>query len=464
MHSLSLDAALCPAVPRRWTQFVGGFTNEDDFNTAVDLVFSADKGLGLNLVRYLLPASFNATFSPAMAAYPFHLEGYRPDPNGPYRWDADAAQRRVLQAALQRGVTDTDCVVYSPPWWATINGDVSGGPNGKPNLLPGSEGAFVEYIADVLQHFATDWGVTFNTVSPFNEALEGWWHAGRDREGCSFTLDEANAVIPALAAALQQRGLPIAITGMDSWVDYTIGALGAGKEHLTQDNVRLLSRLMIHGYQSKATMPADNALLLFDRFRATATQLGKEVWQSEWGPIAFSGTDMQMAALLARTITSHINFLGVSGWFFWQAMEKNNPTWGAIRAQWDRNYKHFLPFISKQFYVMMHFTRFMPRGSLPVSVATPCGFCIAASIVPQAQRLSIIVTSQQLSDRLIELPIVGFQSADGSGQATVTVWRTSSEEDFVQIDSYKVKVPGAVGIISRAVTVTTVVLDNVAPL
>lgn len=111
---------------------------------------------------------------------------------------------------------------------------------------------------------------------------------------------------------------------------------------------------------------------------------------------------------------------------------------------------------------MKHFTRFIPRGSLLLNVSDACGFGVVASFDAVSTRLVMIVANQELEDRILEFPISGFRAANPSKQTMVSVWRTSETESFERIDRYRILLPYPVGIIARAVTITSVVIDNVS--
>ena len=100
--------------------------------------------------------------------------GYRMDPDAPYNWTADAAQRNALAAALHWGADAVDAISFSPPWWMTISKDTAGGYQGTPNLEEGDYPAFADYLADVVNQFASQWGIRFKTLAPFNEPLHEW--------------------------------------------------------------------------------------------------------------------------------------------------------------------------------------------------------------------------------------------------------------------------------------------------
>ena len=116
----------------------------------------------------------------------FWLDDRSSDPDSDsWDWSVDARQRKMLALAKERGVAHFELFSNSPPWWMTRNDNPSGGP--KPtddNLSPEHQRNFAIYLATVARRAQDEWGVSFTTVSPFNEPVSEWWHADCKQEGC----------------------------------------------------------------------------------------------------------------------------------------------------------------------------------------------------------------------------------------------------------------------------------------
>ncbi|CAI5512597.1 unnamed protein product [Closterium sp. Naga37s-1] len=249
---------------RGWGTSLAWFANyvgklpDDQFNLVMDLLFDKDKGIGLNLARYLIGGSVNYINSPQFLTAAWEtcsIPGFRVQPNGPYDWTADGRQRRTMLAALARSVDEVEAISYSPPWWMTVSGDTAGSVQGKSNLKPEYFQAYTEYQASVIEHYRTHWNVTFSTMNPANEALEGW-----------------------------KRKLPTRVAGFDSFLfatrQYTYkfpAALKAG-----------LFRFNVHAYIPPPPNTTDTRRHIevgMVSMHHMATGLGKEVWLSEVGPM-----------------------------------------------------------------------------------------------------------------------------------------------------------------------------------
>ncbi|CAI5522699.1 unnamed protein product [Closterium sp. Naga37s-1] len=170
-----------------FANYVGGLPQQQ-LTAMLDLIFDPINGLGLNIVRYNIGGGHNDTLSPqfhqSLEAHWRGIPGYKPTKDGPYVWSADERQRKVLLGAKERGANVFEAFSNSPPWWMTQSGDVAGAVSkGKTNLLPQYEDDFADYLTTVVAEFAKRWGVTFDALEPFNEALEGFWMVGKEHEG-----------------------------------------------------------------------------------------------------------------------------------------------------------------------------------------------------------------------------------------------------------------------------------------
>lgn len=105
------------------------------------------------------------------------------------------------------GVTHIQAFSNSPPYYMTVSGGVTGSKAGGNNLKVSQFQPFVDYLADVVQHFARTWEIRFQTLEAFNEPTSMWWKFGGPQEGCHIGNAEQNHIIPMLAKAMRVRGL-----------------------------------------------------------------------------------------------------------------------------------------------------------------------------------------------------------------------------------------------------------------
>ncbi|CAI6006076.1 unnamed protein product [Closterium sp. NIES-64] len=296
---------------RGWGTSLGWFANyigklpAHQLKFLLDLLFHPSIGLGLNLARYLIGGSFNPLLSPQFlteACEAMAIPGYCVTVSGPYDWSADWRQRKVLAGAIDRGVEEVEAVAYSPPWWMTVSGDTAGLSTGKSNLKRGYYLAYAGYLADVVAHFREEWNVTFSTLNPANEALEGWWVRGNRQEGCNFNGTELNMLIAHVVGTLKRRRLfdRTGVAGFDSFAGRTF----QNWEEFSPLVKSSLTRINVHGYVSppeNGTNARDYIEGKFGPLREQAEALGKEVWVSEMGPLFVTGDDMAVMVMCSGT-------------------------------------------------------------------------------------------------------------------------------------------------------------------
>lgn len=171
---------------------------------------------------------------------------------GVWDWSQDAEQRRVLHAALQRGVRYAMAFSNSPPAWMTVSGSSTGSATGTTdNLRQDQYGAFADYLANVTAHFHTNWNVTFDSVTPLNEAANGWWKTGGSQEGCHFDQSSESKIVAALGSALKSLGagavlvsgpeensIDTSLQSLKTWTASAVDALGVVTTHTYNGNNR----------------------------------------------------------------------------------------------------------------------------------------------------------------------------------------------------------------------------------
>ncbi|CAI7897628.1 unnamed protein product, partial [Closterium sp. NIES-53] len=469
---------------RGWGTSLAWFANyvgklpDDQFTLIMDLLFDKDKGIGLNLARYLIGGSVNYTNSPQFLTAAWEtrsIPGFRVQPNGPYDWTADGRQRRTMLAALARNVDEVEAVSYSPPWWMTVSGDTAGTVTGKCNLKPEYFQAYTEYQASVIEHYRTHWNVTFSTMNPANEALEGWWTQGHKNEGCNYGPEKLTTLIQLLTATLRKRKLPTKVAGFDSFVGATLrytykfpAAVKAG-----------LFRLNVHGYINPPPSTADTWQYMegvMVSMHRMAIGLGKEVWVSEVGPMWVGGNDVGVMLFTARQIVQTINIMGASAWIFWQAVSgvATNPDaflkWGLIAIRIyrlnDTEVKPLDLVISKKLYMLQQFVQGAARGSLPLRIDTSdgCQHCIAAFFHPDQHFVSIFIVNQRDTTHSATFQIEDFVPFQTGQACVLETYRTSATENntLLATQSYS-DVPVSIQVAALGSSMTSVVLRNVDP-
>ena len=361
-----------------WGNGVGGSAHEslyeDLFFTQKSVPFlgQALPGLGLNIVRYNVGGGgrndhFNGAVEnipPAFSWYK-HIDGYWINWNSPlptsssWDWTRDSNQRRVLQAARKRGVDHVEFFANAPMWWMTDRKSSAGGA-----LQAWNRRDFAHYLATVVKHAKSDWGVDVSAIEPFNEPSAGWWKYPLGQEGCNFSLDQQAAVIGDLRQELDAQGLrstPITASDENAMTQATAAAKYF-LSHSVSVNGRsrtvadLTSRVNVHSYSGLEPW-RDNAA----RQSLRRTVKGKPLWMSEYGDGDGSGM------VLAQTITEDLTYLQPTAWIYWQPVEPYS-AWGLVNGHYadspsqpDRGAPAW---VYTKYYVMAQFTRFLRPGNI----------------------------------------------------------------------------------------------------
>ncbi|GJP71451.1 hypothetical protein CLOP_g2285 [Closterium sp. NIES-67] len=442
-------------------RFLGGLAQPFRRKVMLDLIFDKKKGIGFNLVRYAIPGGYAPRHSPKIWRQDKY-QGYSPR-KGVWNWAGDWRQVLALKEARMRGKIEVDAISYSPPWWMTLSKDAAGNVRGKPNLMARHYPTYADYLSTVAAHFQRRWGIQFAGIAPFNEALEGWWKKGGYHEGCTYTGLGMRKLVFMLRKGMQRQKLSkTRIVGVDSWPGYTVNALRKSVWPLGHAP----DVISVHGYRSLRTMSISGDESEYKAIRDEARKHNNTpIWQTEWGPLQIGGTPLEIGLYMARAIAQHMNILGVEAWYHWLPVQSvNKANWGPIQVRW-KLFGPIRPKLTKQFFGMLHFTRWIHKGSYPLHIRNECKHSVVAAYSPKARRLSVTIVNQQSREFRVNLKISGFDRWNRKKSTLRQVRRTSAKENYRRtakdyswdaITSYSVVIQGN--------SVTTVGWTNVAML
>ena len=395
---------------------------------------------------------------PAPASF-LALPGFKPTADSPYDWTADCRQRSILLGARDRGVTLFEAVSFSPPPWMTVTGSVAGSRVQKEdNLNPAFDSAFADYLAEVVREYRDnpEWGIEFAFLSPCNESVEGWWLQGGRQEGCNFTPASIDRLLPVVDAALRGKGLCTRVTMADSWLQYMPDLI----RNLSPESLQAVGQFGVHSYyaverelepDTKAGSRADMCQL--------ANRVGKRVWQTEYGPLGVEGRDETGVALeIARCIMLDVNQMRVSAWAYWQALEQTNGGfWGLINA----TYTYDVPFsyhIAKQYYILMHFSKWIRPGAHIFAVEERHRQTIVAALDCKESRVIVVAANAQEAEVARTIHLTDLQCFESPILAAV--YRTSETENHVLLEPWVLDFPGDMHVVLPSRSLTTFVLNG----
>ncbi|SFD53668.1 O-Glycosyl hydrolase [Paenibacillus catalpae] len=424
-----------------WGHIVGRWSSEEKLDEVMDLIFDADKGLGLNIIRYNIGGGENPAIQPNTLRPGGDVPGFQPE-KGQWNWNADEGQRNVMLAAIKRGVDLAEAFSNSPPYWMTISGSVTGAVDGGNNLREDSYEEFADYLTEVVKHYKEVHGITFRTLNPLNEPVSNWWRKGNIQEGAHFSIDKQMEIIKKTALSLQLKGLSgTAVSAPDeNSVDEVLEMLHGYDE----DTFNSIAQINTHTYTGFGLA----------ELRELAKVKGKKLWMSEYGT---GGTgphnheDMSCVMELAERVISDLRLLQPAAWVYWQAVEDESAqnNWGFIHSDFrvgDSQYE-----ITKQYYAMAQFSKFIRPGSRILITDDPHS---VAAYDAANNRLTVVVHNQGGPRQAVyDL------SAFGADRSTAKVYRTTERDNLAEselsMNSNKITLD------LEAQSVTTVILSDI---
>lgn len=328
---------------------------------------------------------------------------------------------------------------------------------GASNLQPKFYQGFADYLTDVVVQYKKQYGVEFQYLEPVNEP-EKAWKKGGTQEGCAFTQQEFARLIPIVSDTMARKNISAKLVAMDG-----LPTASASYFFLSPGSVTSkLAMFHVHGYEAALrTSGFRYPAMEYTRAAAVAAQFGKELWLSEWGPDQAKGNDMGLALYMSRIIVQAVNLMRASAFCFWQPVD-STPEWALIHMSWDPKKPSNIS-VNKRFVALQQFSQLVPKGSVPVSLASPlvCFYCTVAFYDPCRKRLSIFVVNQQATDTPITVNVVGFKKAVGGVPTAFTLYRTSATENIAVVPNSNRALTQPLQFTAKAQSLSTLVVTNV---
>ena len=355
-----------------------------------------------------------------------------------YDWDADKNQMNILMAAAKAAGDEFigEAFSNSPPYFMTVSGCTSGGEDPSvDNLREDSYTAFACYMADVIEHWANEGVINFQSVDPMNEPATSYWKMWSDKqEGCHFSQGESQSrILVELNKELQSKGIDIIICASD---ETSIDAAIMSYKQLTPEAKEVVTRIDTHSYQG-----TQRSML-----RSTAQEAGINLWMSEVDgtySIGKKATGMSAALGFTEAIMTDLNGLMPSAWIMWDAVDlhvdSNNKFDTCTRAEADKIIEEGTPFwgiaiadhdtgellLSKKYYAFGQFSRYIRPGYTLVGSSD----CTVAAVNKADNSIVIVALNTNSDDLKWEFDLSKFEV--GSGE--ITVIRTSQDENWADV-------------------------------
>lgn len=374
-------------------------------------------GLGMNIVRYnagacswnkingsiAMSASANIPATKQIEGY--WLDGLSSDPSSSsWNWTVDASQRNMMQKAQKRGANIFELFSNSPMWWQLNNHNPSGADNGDSNLPSSQYENHAIYLATVAKYAQDNWGITFDSIEPFNEPSSSWWKSSGTQEGCFIDASSQKVIIPVLSKEMKARGLDkttIAASdensyqlAVDSW--NTIG------KSIQQSNV---GRINTHGY-SGSSGPRDE-------LQELARGIDQKLWDSEYGDNDGTGHTM------VKNIMLDLRILRPDAWVQWQVLDGSD--WGLIAADISAR---TLDKATEKYYNLAQFTRHIRPGMKLLETDSSS----AVSAIDQDSHTLVIVAANWDEKTTFSFDLSKFSKVPTDG-TKIRSWVTELDSD-----------------------------------
>ncbi len=353
-----------------WAQKLGECESAEE---VTKLLFSKE-GLGLNIYRYNIGGGSKddptgRLWKESSRATESFLVLDEETGEWVYDWSKDAAAQKILDMVLSYGCVDTVVMFANSPHYSMcVSGNASGGLEpAQSNLKKECYQDFVDYFLDITQYFI-DKGVPVKYISPINEPQWDWGGGWVGQEGCHYEIDEAVEVIRLFALEIKERNMDVKISALESGQvgEHAIECLE--KLYADEDIRDVLGTYAYHSYWT------DRDFVLKDAFGAYINTKFPcvELEMSEWCelPCQHDIDDITAGLIMARTIGEDVANTGVNSWSTWVAVNEGGRRADSMIAVYD-SYEDYD--ISKRYYAMGHYTKFIPAGSHAIDVDVSVG-------------------------------------------------------------------------------------------
>lgn len=393
-----------------WAQVIGGWSDRNR-QRIIDLLFNPTSGIGLTMYRYNIGGGEQGLIDPWRMTETFETGA------GEYDWTHDANALWVLRAAHDAGVDKVIAFANSAPGRMTISGRASGNPGGASNLLPDMHDDFARYLVDITRHLIEDEAIPVRWISPINEPQ--WdWQPSKGQEGTHYTTDEIISVLLALQNTIDQSGLDVEISAVETG-EWRTAAIYVRRIFEEPALAAALDHFAVHSYWSSPDEKAN-----FVDFMARHYP-GVPLWMSEWTEMQ-QGRDygMDSALFMANIIHDDLTIGGVTSWQYWIAVSKYNFRDGLI---YTREYGEDIE-LTKRLWVFGNFSRYVRPGVVRLDVTTDHENIRASAYRdPDSGSMTLVVINNSADPQPVTLT-----GMDGSGQ-TVSLYETSKANDLAPV-------------------------------
>jgi len=465
-----------------FANITGGWTQDFNSNGRADredlaeLLFSPEY-LNLNIVRYNIGGGENPEHD-HMKRVEGKVPGWKTSEDSALDPTADANQIWFLEKANEyRDDIINQVFSNSPPYYMTKSECATGNEiRSQNNLKEDCYDDFAEYLAEVTAWLDKDlkdkYGTGIDYIDPLNEPASDYWGAGSTKqEGCHFDPGESQTnILLETASALKAKGLnDVNLTGSD---EFGVSQAVNSFNQLSLEAKKALATISTHTYNSS------NREVLSD----LAASYDKGLWMSEicmgdkpHNPESMSATS---STDFSTSIMNDLNQMQMTAWVDWQIIDSEyeclhtNENWGLIHAVFEEDgpvpdYHTKLVdaqgqkldgvpdqgewHISKQFYTMMQYSKFLKAGYTVIEIGDAN---MTAALSPNRDELVIVASNSGATPVQKYVDLSNLQNIE-----EIEAYRTSDEENCESIN-VSVSSNDELSVSSPAASVTTFVIKG----
>ncbi len=272
--------------------------------------------------------------------------------DGSYDWTLQDGERWFLQQAKAYGVQKLIAWVNSPPIYYTKNGRANTDNTsnyGSSNLKEDKYTDYATFLANVLDHFKQEEGVTFDMLSPVNEPQYKW---NEKQEGTPWRNDEIARVLHSIDSALTNKSLNTEMFVAEAGsFKYTYKWEGSGNHSDQMDDFfakassnyigdlpHLAQGISSHSYWVNDNEASMKGVRQSVADKAEARNL--KVYQTEYSMLSEPdeshfpiNSKFDRALFLAKLIHYDMAITNCVSWSYWTAMD---------RERWDHSNRFYL--------------------------------------------------------------------------------------------------------------------------
>ena len=379
-------------------QFIGANWPDQKKNHIADLLFSnatnqegKPLGIGLSMWRFNVGAGSTEQGEGSDIKDKWRRAESFLNKDLSFNWEKQAGQRWFLKSAKERGVANFIAFLNSPPIALTRNGKAYSSSPDSYNLSSDNYPAFVGYISSVLNSFREKEGITFSTISPFNEPQWDWTSPGQ--EGTPAKNSEIAAITKKLNVELENKGISTMIeiseAGKINYLFEPNDKPGRGDQindffsAASSDYVGNLSHVSrtISGHSYFSTWNFQNLVEYRKALsqKLAATDPGLKYAMTEYCVLedneVIKGNKrdlgMETALYVTRVIHADLTIANATSWQWWTAVSAYDYKDGLVYIDYNENDGQV--YESKLLWALGNYSRFIHPGMKRVAVNPDVG-------------------------------------------------------------------------------------------